>query len=100
MSEGQIITLPDGRAFKFLWSGSICKVTNSLLLREAHQKSGMPSTSGREWLTCKLSCKQCDHKFELDELYYNRRGPRQNKKSRYYCLQCATHLGLIELVSV
>lgn len=85
--------------FKFIWSGSICEVTNALIRRNEHQKSGIASISGREWLTCELACKQCNYQFVLYDKYYNRRGPIANKKSRYYCLDCAIALGFIELMS-
>lgn len=97
-NEGQVVSLPDGRNLRFLWSGTISEVSNSLLLRYAHRKNGNLSQSGSEFLTCDLLCRQCNHEFMLYEYYYNRKAPNANRKSRFYCLDCALHLKFIELV--
>ena len=77
--------LPDGRHFRLIWSGLLGQVSASLLTRI---KNGT--------LTVKFQCHQCQKSFEAGEPYYNRKARGANRKSTFYCIDCAETLGLIE----
>ena len=84
-NEGQSVILPDGRCFRFIWSGSITETRPSIFRTHI---TGIPHTS--------LSCRRCDREFTVGEMHYNRRAPNANRKARLYCLACAVMVGLIE----
>jgi predicted SprT family Zn-dependent metalloprotease len=79
------VRLPDGRQFRLVWSGLMGQVSASLLTRV---KNGT--------LTVAFHCHRCQKSFEVGELYYNRKAHGANRKSSFYCIDCAQTLGLIE----
>lgn len=83
--ESQVVSLPDGRRYKLVWSG---------LLGEASPSNFTRLRNGT--LTAAFLCHRCGKTFEVGEPYYNRKGHGMNRKSSYYCLSCAETLGLIE----
>ncbi len=106
-NAGMTATLPDGRVFRFVWSGTIAYV--SKIAKRAAQPD-MPRKDLRRHATFVwtgqhgsdikpiFACSLCSGPFDPRGLYYNRKGPATNKKSRLYHVECAERLGLIEPV--
>ena len=87
-NEGQVVSLPDGQRFRFIWSGLIAKTNDTTIARSRN------GTLASDFL-----CHRCAKNFRRDEPYYNRKGHTANKKSRFYCLDCAILIGFIEPIS-
>ena len=82
---GAMIVLPDGRCFRFIWSGTIATTRAPTFIP-------YPNARGRTF----QECRRCSREFAVSELHYNRRSPGARKKPRLYCIGCAVRLGLIE----
>jgi hypothetical protein len=106
-SEGEVVTLDDGRQFRLLWPGSVNHLTKSFVLRlrnspaAARYSAMVPADHGPILLpvakSYSIACVNCPTRLTLGEPYYTRsRGGRSNPK--HYCLGCALLLGFVEPV--